>query len=159
MKPIEAEILDYQEQLRRRWSRRERRWLMIVAWSKFVFSLGALAGLAWVLDFALAMFFTTHGKSGGNISWTDMTTGVPLVGVVTYALFVLTVSAVFHHPVVQRRRAVRHAARARLAAQIGSQHPVRQFWILHPYWAHVLQIFVIYKGLELVFGPVHRRRG
>jgi hypothetical protein len=133
--------------------------LVIGASFRWVLGLGALAALGLALDVALAVCFTTDGQRGEVISRTDLTTGLPLVGLGMYVVFVFVVWAVWRNPGIQRRRVVRHAARERLAVQIGPRHPVRQFRVLHPYWAHILQVLLIFKGLELVFGPVGRRRG
>lgn len=120
--------------------------------------LAALSMLALVIDVVLATVYTADGQQGNTISGTDMATGVPLAGVGAYVVFVLGVWAVWHLPGVQKRRALRHAVRARLAAQIGPGHPFRQFSVLHPYWAFFLKTMLIFEALQLVFGRVTPRR-
>jgi hypothetical protein len=87
--------------------------------------LGALALVGGALDFLLALFYTVDGQSGAPISGADMTTGVPLIGVVIYTGLLIIAWAAWHDPDVEKRRAVRRTVRARRAAEIGPEHPLR----------------------------------
>ena len=158
VRPTEAEIVDYERRLARRRARRQRRAPLISTFLKYVLWLGALAVLGWVLDLALATFYTADGQQGGTISGVDMTSGVPLVGVASFVALVIGFWALWHNPGVQKRRAVRHAARARLAAQLGPEHPVRQFRVLHPYLSFFLRTMPIFELLQVTFGRVVPRR-
>lgn len=158
MPPTEAEIEEYQRRLARRRQRHQPRSTTIGLCFRYTLWLGALALVGGALDFLLALFYTVDGQSGAPISGTDMTTGVPLIGVVIYTGLLIIAWAVWHDPDVEKRRAVRRTVRARRAAEIGPEHPLRHFRVLHPYLASFLRTMLIFELLQLSFGRVAPRR-
>lgn len=156
--PNEAEIAEYERRLARRAARRQQLLVPLAACIRYAFCLAVLVVVGYALDLVLACTMTNDGQQGNPLTAQDMMSGAPLAGVIAYAALVGLTWAIWHHPQVQRRRALRHAARARLAARIGPEHPLRQFRALHPCLSFCLRTLVIFELLQVVFGRVTPRR-
>lgn len=156
--PNEAEVAEYERRLARRAARRREVLAPVATCVRWAFWLAVLVGVGYVLDIVLASTMTIDGQNGAAFTSRDMTSGAPLVGVIAYAALVTLTWAIRRHSKVQKNRALSHAARARLAASIGPEHPLRQFRALHPCIFFCLRTLVIFELLQVVFGRVTPRR-
>lgn len=154
----ESEIAAYEASRARRAAQRRQLFVTIAIGLKRAIGFAVVAGLGFVLDLALASAATADGQDGRALSAKDLTSGAALAGVMAYAALVVCTWAIWHHPKVQKRRALRRAARERLAARIGPEHPLRQFSALHPYLSFLLRTWLVFELFQVVFGRVTPRR-